>query len=38
MNCDRVAREEILENYLMGRLSDEDRDSFEQHFSNVIAA
>ncbi|AMY07677.1 putative PEP-CTERM system TPR-repeat lipoprotein [Luteitalea pratensis] len=32
MNCERVAREELLEGYLLGRLSDEDRDSFEQHF------
>ncbi len=32
MNCDRVAREEVPENYLMGRLSDEDRDAFEQHY------
>ena len=32
MNCERVAREELLEGYLLGRLSDEDRDSFERHF------
>jgi tetratricopeptide (TPR) repeat protein len=32
MNCARVAREEVAENYLLGRLSDEDRDAFERHF------
>jgi tetratricopeptide (TPR) repeat protein len=32
MNCERVAREELLEGYLLGRLSDEDRNSFERHF------
>jgi len=32
MDCDRVAREEILEAYLAGGLSEEDRDGFEQHY------
>jgi len=32
MGCDMVAREEILESYLVGRLSVEDRDAFEAHF------
>jgi tetratricopeptide (TPR) repeat protein len=32
MDCDRVAREEILESYLVGRLTVEDRDAFEAHF------
>ena len=32
MDCDRVAREEILESYLLGRLSEEDRDAFEEHY------
>jgi hypothetical protein len=32
MDCDRVAREEILEGYLTVRLSEEDRDAFEQHY------
>ena len=32
MDCGRVAREEILESYLVGRLSDEDRDAFEAHY------
>jgi tetratricopeptide (TPR) repeat protein len=32
MDCDRVAREEILESYLVGKLSDEDRDAFEEHY------
>jgi tetratricopeptide (TPR) repeat protein len=32
MDCGRVMREEVLEGYLAGRLSDEDRDAFEQHY------
>jgi len=32
MDCDRVAREEIVESYLLGRLTVEDRDAFEAHF------
>ena len=32
MDCDRVAREEVLETYLGDRLSPEDRDAFEQHY------
>lgn len=32
MDCARVAREQILESYLLGKLSDEDRDAFEEHF------
>ena len=32
MDCARVAREEILEGYLVGRLTDEDREAFEEHY------
>lgn len=32
MDCDRVAREEVLESYLGDRLSQDDRDAFEQHY------
>ena len=32
MDCDRVAREEIVEGYLVGRLGEEERDAFEQHY------
>jgi tetratricopeptide (TPR) repeat protein len=32
MDCARVARDEILEAYLVGRLSEEDRDAFEVHY------
>lgn len=32
MDCARVAREEILEGYLLGKLSGDDRDAFEQHY------
>src|SRR5262245_35007513 len=32
MNCARVAREEVLEGYLLGRLSEADRDAFEEHY------
>ena len=32
MDCGRVAREEILESYLVGRLREEDRDTFEEHY------
>lgn len=32
MNCARVAREETLEAYLLGRLSEEDRNAYEEHY------
>jgi tetratricopeptide (TPR) repeat protein len=32
MSCARVAREEILEGYLLGGLSEEDREAFEEHY------
>ena len=32
MDCERVAREEIAESYLGGRLNEEDRDAFEAHY------
>jgi tetratricopeptide (TPR) repeat protein len=32
MDCDTVAREEILESYLAGSLSEEDREAFEAHY------
>jgi hypothetical protein len=32
MDCDRVAREDLLENYLGDRLSPDDREAFEQHY------
>ena len=32
MDCGRVMREEILEGYLVGRLSEDDRDAFEEHY------
>lgn len=32
MDCGRVAREEILESYLGGRLNEEDQDAFEAHY------
>jgi Putative zinc-finger len=32
MDCGRVMREEILEGYLAGRLSEDDRDAFEEHY------
>jgi tetratricopeptide (TPR) repeat protein len=32
MDCVRVAREEILEHYLLDRLDAEDRDAFEEHY------
>ena len=32
MDCGRVTRDEIIESYLVGRLSDEDRDAFEAHY------
>jgi tetratricopeptide (TPR) repeat protein len=32
MDCARVASEEILEGYLVGRLTEEDREAFEGHF------
>ena len=31
MDCDRVAREDVLESYLGDRLSPDDRDALEQH-------
>jgi tetratricopeptide (TPR) repeat protein len=32
MDCDRAAREEVCERYLVGRLSEEDRAAFEEHY------
>jgi tetratricopeptide (TPR) repeat protein len=32
MDCGRVAREEVTENYLLGGLSEEDREAFEEHY------
>ena len=32
MDCARVAREEILETYLAGRLAEQDREAFEEHY------
>ena len=32
MDCERVAREEILDSYLVGRLSEEDREALEAHY------
>ena len=32
MDCGRVAREEILESYLAGRLTEQDREAFEGHY------
>jgi tetratricopeptide (TPR) repeat protein len=32
MDCATVAREEILEGYLVGRLTEEDREAFEEHY------
>ena len=32
MDCDRVSHEEIFESYLLGRLSEEDREAFEEHY------
>jgi tetratricopeptide (TPR) repeat protein len=32
MDCDRAAREEVLESYLANRLSEEDRTAFEEHY------
>lgn len=32
MDCERVRGEEIAERYLLGRLTDRDRDAFESHF------
>ena len=31
MDCARVAREEIVEGYLLDRLSEGDREAFEEH-------
>lgn len=32
MTCDDIERDEIAERYLLGRLSDEERDEFEAHY------
>ena len=32
MDCARVSRDEIVEGYLVGRLTEEDREAFEAHF------
>ena len=32
MDCDRVAREDILESYLAHTLSEADREAFEEHY------
>ena len=32
MDCGRVSREEILEGYLAGRLTEQDREAFEEHY------
>lgn len=32
MDCDRVAREDVVEGYLTQRLSDDDRRAFEEHY------
>ena len=32
MDCGRVTREEIIESYLVGRLSDDEREAFEAHY------
>lgn len=32
MNCQEVEKQDILEKYLLGRLPDQDRDNFEQHY------
>src|SRR5262245_52055473 len=32
MDCGRVAREEILESYLSGRLTEQEREAFEAHY------
>lgn len=32
MDCSTVARDEILEGYLLGRLNEEDREAFEEHY------
>src|SRR5687768_5225363 len=32
MDCERVARDEVPESYLAGRLNEEDRDAFEAHY------
>jgi tetratricopeptide (TPR) repeat protein len=32
VDCVKVAREEIIEKYLVGTLSEEDRDAFEEHY------
>ena len=36
MDCARVSREEILEAYLLGRLSEEDRGAFEEHYFDCV--
>ena len=32
MDCDRAAREEVVESYVANRLSEEDRAAFEEHY------
>jgi tetratricopeptide (TPR) repeat protein len=32
MDCAKVAREDIIESYLVDRLSEEDREAFEEHY------
>ena len=32
MDCARVAREQIFESYLSGRLTEQDREAFEEHY------
>ena len=32
MNCERVQRDDVIESYLLGRLSDEECALFEQHY------
>lgn len=32
MDCDRIMKEEITEKYLLGRLSETEQESFEEHF------
>ena len=36
MDCDRVAREEILEAYLAGGLSEEDRDRLRERIREAL--
>jgi tetratricopeptide (TPR) repeat protein len=32
IDCNRVAREEILESYVVGRLTEQEREAFEEHY------